>query len=194
MHPRTLLVAALALGSLSSSVHAQPDPDEKGDAKSLLASGLKLYAAKDYLGALAVFRTAYERYPSGKILLNIGTTLLKLDRKAEAANAYQGYIDAADVDAAKKVDAQKVLTDLDRQLGLLELDITPAEAQVQVGDSEWLPAATTKKFRVAKGDVVVRARRDGYVAGEEAVTGAAGERKTVAVALAPEPVANAPPG
>ena len=189
IHHRTLLAAALALGSLTSSVLAQPDPTEKGDAKSLLSSGLKLYAAKDYLGALAVFRNAYDRFPSGKILLNIGTTLLKLDRKAEAANAYQGYIDAPDVDDARKVEAQKVLTELDRDLGLLELDITPADAEVQIGDSDWMPAATAKRYRVTKGDAVVRARRDGYVAGEEKLAITAGERKTVALALAPEPVA-----
>src|SRR5678815_5528685 len=100
---------------------------DKLDAKALMQSGLKLYAAKDFLGALAVFRTAYTRFASTKILLNIGTTLTKLDRKAEAANAYQRYLDAADSDRAKHGEVTKVLGELDAAVTLLEIDVAPSE-------------------------------------------------------------------
>src|SRR5690606_20511250 len=50
--------------------------------------------------------------------------LLKLDRKAEAANAYQGYLDSEDASPAKRAEVTKVLAGLDRELGLLELDVT----------------------------------------------------------------------
>src|ERR1043165_5361740 len=93
----------------ATMARAQPAQDaDKLDAKALMQSGLKLYAAKDFLGALAVFRTAYARFPSAKILLNIGTTLTRLDRKAEAANVYQRYLDAADADPARKTEVKKV--------------------------------------------------------------------------------------
>src|SRR5262249_12093548 len=48
------LLIALAL-SISVGSVARADDGDKGDAKSLLSSGLKLFAAKDYLGALSVF-------------------------------------------------------------------------------------------------------------------------------------------
>jgi len=186
---RLALTAALLATCALGTAHAQPATADKGDAKALLASGLKLYAQKDYLGALAVFRDAYERFPSGKILLNIGTTLLKLDRKAEAANAYQGYLDSDDATPAKRAEVTKVLAELDRELGLLELDVTPEDAELQIGDSEWMPAARAKRQRVARGETVVRGRRDGYVASEQRVEIGAGERRTITIALAPEPVA-----
>lgn len=189
-----VLLAPIAIVLVTGDVHAQPASGDKTDAKTLLASGLKLFAAKDYLGALVVFRDAYERFPSGRILLNIGTTLVKLDRKAEAANAYQGYLDATDIDAAKKPAVAKVLAELDREVGLLEVTVEPGDAEVQIGeaDAPWLAAAAARAYRVGAGAVTVRARRAGHVPGEQQVTVAAGARKVVAVALAVEPVTPPP--
>ncbi len=144
-------------------VAAQPAPPvDKTDAKALMQSGLKLFAAKDYLGALAVFREAYTRLPSAKILLNIGTTLTRLDRKAEAANAYQQYLDAEDADPKKQPEVEKALAELDRAVGMIELATTPTTAEVQIGDGEWLAAESAKRYRVAAGEVTVRARADHF--------------------------------
>lgn len=186
-----LAVALSLLASTGASVHAQPAPADgvdKGDAKSLMASGLKLFAAKDYLGALSVFQTAYVRFPSGKILLNIGTTLVKLDRKAEAANAYQGYLDAPDADPAKKAEVQKVLAGLDVEVGVLEVTVTPADAELQIDKGEWTPAAKLARTRIAPGSVTVHARKAGYLAGEQASTVAAGGTRQIALVLEAEPV------
>ena len=52
------LVFAIAACALPAPIaFAQPAPPvaDKVDAKALMQSGLKLYAAQDYLGALAVF-------------------------------------------------------------------------------------------------------------------------------------------
>src|SRR5262249_46460966 len=126
----------------ATTVWAEPAQEaDKLDAKALMQSGLKLYAAKDFLGALAVFKTAYTRFASTKILLNIGTTLTKLDRKAEAANAYQRYLDASDSDRAKHPEVRKVLGELDAAVATLELSITPDEAELQINDDDWIPAA-----------------------------------------------------
>jgi hypothetical protein len=56
MQARSLLVLALGATSLfvSRTTLAQPETDKtKSDAQALLASGLRLFPAKDYLGALA---------------------------------------------------------------------------------------------------------------------------------------------
>src|SRR5262247_2293943 len=100
---RVLVVASLlAAPRAFAQQPPQPDPS-KMDAKALMQTGVRLLEAKDYLGALAIFKDAYARFPSAKILLNIGTTLKLLDRKAEAANTYQRYLDSADADATKKI-------------------------------------------------------------------------------------------
>src|SRR4051812_8099873 len=101
---RLTLLAAMMAGS---TAYAQPAPaprpppsGDRVDAKSLVQTGVRLLEAKDYLGALAIFKDAYSRFASVKILLNIGTTYKLLGRDAEAANAYQRYIDSPDADAS----------------------------------------------------------------------------------------------
>jgi hypothetical protein len=172
----------------ASTAYAQPAEPGKGDAKALLQSGLKLFAAKDYLGALSVFETAYARFPSGKILLNIGTTLLKLERNADAANAYQRYLDAKDGDPAKRAEVEKVVADLDRSLGVLEITVEPTEAEVQVGAKNWVAAAEVARHRVDRGTITVRARKTGFVEAEQSVRVDGGQKREVALVLAAEPV------
>src|SRR3954466_10930169 len=124
---RSLLVAAslVAAGPAAAQPGSPPPPHgDKGDAKARMQSGIRLLDAKDYLGALAVFKDACARFPSAKILLNIGTTLTLLDRKAEAANTYQRYLDAADADPAKKPEVQAAIDDFDKVVGRLEITVT----------------------------------------------------------------------
>jgi tetratricopeptide (TPR) repeat protein len=168
------------------------DASDKLDARALMQSGLKLFAAKDFLGALAVFRTAYTRFPSAKILLNIGTTLTRLDRKADAANVYQHYLDSADADPARRAEVAKVLADLDAAVAVIEPSITPRDAELQFNDEDWVPAASEPRHRVAPGPFTLRARHSAYKPGERTVTTTAGAHLPVALALIeipPEPVA-----
>jgi len=186
-HSTAISTALLALGLAAGTAAAQPAAGDKGDAKSLMQSGLKLFSAKDYLGALAVFRTAYERFPSGKILLNIGTTLLKLDRKADAANAYQRYLDSPDADAAKQTEVTRVIGELDKELARLDIWVTPADGEVQINESEWTKVADVKRYRVGKGQTTVRARRKGFKQAEEVFKVGPGETRSVSLTLTEEP-------
>lgn len=189
------LAALLSTTGVASIVHAQPeDTADKGDAKALLASGLKLFSAKDYLGALSVFETAYQRYPSPKILLNIGTTLLKLDRKVDAANIYQRYLDAKDVDEKKQVEAKKILAGLDKELGVLDVSVTPENAEIQIGSGKWVGIDDVRKVRVAKGEITVLARAPRFKLRAETFTIGAGETRSVALKLEEEPQAAVPSG
>jgi len=169
---------------------------DKLDAKALMQSGLKLFAARDFLGALAVFRTAYARFPSAKILLNIGTTLTRLDRKAEAANVYQRYLDAGDADPARRAEVKKVLAELDAAVAVLELGVAPADAELQINDEDWVAADGEPVHRVAAGAVTIRARRAGYEPAEQTATATPGTRLPVTLALAaipaPAPAPTAP--
>lgn len=190
---RSLLVAVLGatvLAPITATVAVAQPAGDKTDAKALMASGLKLFQAKDYLGALAVFRDAYSRFASPKILLNIATTLKQLDRNAEAANTYQRYLDAPDADAAKKADVGKVLAEIDIKVGILELTV-PDDAEVQIaGEEEWHPAAEVVQYRVAPGKFTVRARRDKYQPGQVSGEVAAGKRTALKITLAVIPVAS----
>jgi hypothetical protein len=193
-----VLAAAAGVADAQPAGGAPPSPapvdESKVDAKALLSSGLKLYAAKDYLGALAVFKDAYNRFPSAKILANIGTTLKQLGRNAEAANTYQKYIDAPDIDAAKKSDAAKILAELDAKLAILDITVTPDDAQVQVGSEEWMPAKDATHYRVNPGPVTIHFRKDGYEPATITIDSVnAGGHSPATITLAPVKVAEVAP-
>jgi hypothetical protein len=179
----SLLVAARAL--------AQPAPPpagggDRGDAKQLMQTGVKLLEQKDYLGALTVFTDAYKRFASAKILLNIGTTLKLLDRKAEAANAYQRYLDSPDADAARRTEVNDVLADLDKWLGRVTVTLDPADAELEV-DSDWLKGP--RLLHVNPGLAVIHVRRDGYQPAERNVSLVGGQQVALTVTLLPVPKA-----
>jgi hypothetical protein len=167
------------------------DPQaSKVDAKALLQSGVKLLKQKDYLGALAVFRNAYERFPSVKLLLNIGTTLKLLGRNAEAANAYQRYLDDPAADPVRIAEVADVLATLDRVLGRLQIvavGTSPKDFEIAVNGGAWSAAsaasAAVALVRVDAGAFTIAARGDGYTAVEVAGTVASGQSLEVPVRL-----------
>jgi tetratricopeptide (TPR) repeat protein len=174
---------------------AQPAPPPDGgkvDAKALMQSGVRLLEAKDYLGALAVFKDAYARFPSAKILLNIGTTQNLLARRADAGNTYQRYLDSSDADPAKRNDVLAALADIDKSVGRLEIAVTPADAEVQINDGEWQPAAKSTLVRVTEGSFTVRARRDKYGPEAKSAQIVRGERAAIVIAMTALPEEKAP--
>ncbi len=195
------LTRALVLASLYAAplVQAQPAPQppppsaDKVDAKALMQTGVKLIENGNYLGALAIFKDAYTRFPSAKILLNIGTTYKLLDRKADAANAYQRYLDSADADAARRPQVVAEIAELDKAVGIVELTVTPADARVRFGaEDEWMPAAQVTQWRVAAGSFSVDVRKPGYQDAHQTETIAAGARAQVSIALTEVPAAIVP--
>jgi hypothetical protein len=179
---RRALVVALAL-LVPVVASAQPTGEKKEDAQSLMESGVKLLAAKDYLGALAIFKTAYERFPSTKILLNIGTTLKLLGRDADAANAYQRYLDAKDTDPKRQTELEKLLAKIDKTASRVEIEATPADAQLHVDDDDWLNIVHASVWRVTPGRHTITARRDGYEAKTKPIQVAAGETASISLDL-----------
>lgn len=156
------------------------------DAKALMQTGVRLLEAKDYLGALAIFREAYTRFASAKILLNIGTTLKLLDRKAEAANTYQRYLDSPDADANRTTQVVSELAELDKGLGIVEIIVRPADAELQLGE-EWVPAARGKQWRVAPGGFTIGARKAGFQNAEQTGNVAAGAKTSMTFTLSEIP-------
>jgi hypothetical protein len=182
---RALVVIVLATGVAA----AQPASGDKVDAQSLMQSGVKLLEAKDYLGALAVFKTAYERFPGAKILLNIGTTLKLLGRDADAANAYQRYLDSKDHDPKRRADIQKLIDTLDKTSGRYEIKVTPEDAAVSIDDDDWLHAVHATTWRVVPGKHAITVKRDGYEPKTKSVQVAVGESVAIEIALVATPKA-----
>ena len=196
---RSFAVAACLSATGVAAAQPAPPQGDKLDAKSLMQSGVRLLEAKDYLGALAVFKDAFARFPSAKILLNIGTTLKLLGRNVDAANAYQRYLDAADTDPAKRSDVTTALYELDKGVGKLEINVTPTDAEVQINDGEWVPAPAAHVVRVPQGQFRVRARKDKFQGEAKSASITIGEKAAIVIALAalpeePKVVVNGPIG
>jgi hypothetical protein len=176
--------------------------DAKADAKALVQSGVKLLRQKDYRGALAVFRDAYQRFPSVKLLLNIGTTLKLLERDADAANAYQRYLDDPGADPARVAEVKDVLAQLDRQVGVVEVQIevnievqrraaAPPRAEVELSDGEWT-SLRAGPLRVEPGPFALQVRAPGYQRGSVSGLAVAGQTLQRTVQLTPLPEAGPP--
>jgi hypothetical protein len=180
--------ALLAVACMTTVAHAQPAADDsKVDAQSLMQSGVKLLEGKDYLGALAVFKTAYERFPGAKILLNIGTTLKLLGRDADAANAYQRYLDARDTDPKRRPEIEKLIAKIDKTVGRYDITPTPSNAESSIDDDDWLHAIHGGSWRVAPGRHSLTVKAAGYETKTKSVQVGAGEAITLEIQLAPIP-------
>jgi len=181
--------ALLALVCMTTLAQAQPAPkdDSKVDAQSLMQSGVKLLDAKDYLGALAVFKTAYERFQGAKILLNIGTSLKLLGRDADAANAYQRYLDASDTDPKRKGDIEKLIAKIDKTVGKITITPTPSNASSTIDDDDWLHVVHGSVWRVSPERHAIIVKAEGYETKTKSVQIGVGEEVSLEIQLTPIP-------
>lgn len=182
---RRLALCTVLLAPLAAL--AQPANAPKGDAQSLMESGVKLLQTKDYLGALAIFKTAYERFQSAKILLNIGTTLKLLGRDADAANAYQRFLDAKDTDSKRRAEIEKLIAGIDQSVGRIDLVATPADAQIEIDDDDWLHVVHAASWRVSPGHHTIQVTREGFEPVKKQIEISAGETASISLHLVAVP-------
>jgi len=212
MNLRLPVLAAILAIAAPSAAHAQVSDGNaadqaRGQAQALNKEGVAFLAKKDFSAALDRFQRAYAVFPSPKVLINIAASLKELGRHAEAANAYQRYLDDPGAESARRAEVTKILATLDKQLGVVAITTDPFDSEVQVagwspgwippGADSWLPAPQVTRWRVVPGPFTVRARRAGHVDGQEIGSVNAGQRATVKVTLAieekkPDPVAPPP--
>jgi len=176
------LVAGAVAVAVSGPVRADDDQAKK-EAQGLVTEGVGLLKAKNYDDALAKFEAAYARFPSPKILLNIGTTQKEMGRIADAANTYQQYMADPATPPERVAEVKKILNQLDAQVVLLTVEVTPAGAEVSIDGRPWQPVAGALLTRVAPGTRLVRARGTGLEPAETSVSGSPGDKRKVALAL-----------
>ena len=101
----------------------------------------------EFAKALELYREAYARFPSPKILINIGTALRSLGRDAEAAETYQRYLDDPGADPKRRDEVKQLLDELSAKLGRLRVDIDQPGAQLQLdGRAVEVPASRVSTF------------------------------------------------
>lgn len=177
------LAAALVLAQAGGAFGGEAA--DKAAAQKLLQAGNQLVGDGDYVAALEKFRAAYARYPSAKILLNIGTTLRQLGRNIEAAEAYEAYLKDPKADRAKAASAERILKEINAVIARLRIEVNEPGAKVSL-DGKVLPGFQSGgEIRVEAGDHTVVAEREGFPPAVQTLKLAASEQRTVSLRLAP---------
>jgi Flp pilus assembly protein TadD len=174
-----LVVAAAA--TASSDVWADALKDK---AQELLTEGNRLVREGDFGAALLKYRTAFELFPSPKLLINIGTALRHTGRNAEAAATYERYLADPEADPARRAELERILADLDRLVG--RLDVEAAEPDVRVSVDGQLVDLSDRHVvvRVDPGPHTVVGEKAGREASVRHLQVEAGDTERVLVVLA----------
>jgi hypothetical protein len=160
------------------------DPKARPLAAALMAEGVRQLQAHAYEQALANFLEAYDKLPSPKILLNIGSTLRDMGRLADAANTYQRYLSDPATGPERIAEVKKLLVELDGRLTLLTVRVQPKGSDISIDAGPFITVGTAFVARVRPGIHLVRVRK-GTAVSELTVNGFEGETKDVTVSVVP---------
>jgi hypothetical protein len=175
---------ALALLA-TSGVAAAGEAADKAAAQKLLKEGNQLLGDGDYVSALQRFRAAHARFPSAKILLNIGTTLRQLGRNLEAAEVYEAYLKDPKADPTRAAGLLRILKEIDAVVGRLRIEVNEPGARVKL-DGKPVPGFQSGlELRVEAGGHTVVAERDGFPPAVQTLDVGPHERRVVSLRLAP---------
>lgn len=153
-----LLFVAYALFGGAGAARAD---ELKEKAQQLLSEGNDLASEGDFGNALVKFRTAYELYPSPKLLLNIGTSLRQIGRNAEAAETYETYLAHPEADADRKEELYDILDDLDKLVGKLVITVEERGARVSLDGQILRNIDKGEAIRVDPGNHTLTAEKEG---------------------------------
>lgn len=192
---RALIVCASMLAVTNAAAqtadapeaHA-PSPADIAAAKAQFAEALDLRASGDLAGALQHFRSAFDFVPTPITELEVGRTLVQLDRLAEA---HATLLEAANMPkkpneseraAQSRTEAAKLASELEGRLGTLTLKTDADAESITIDDKPIAPGARDPVL-IAPGHHVVIVKGPKGRTGRAEVDVAAGERKDVAIPL-----------
>jgi tetratricopeptide (TPR) repeat protein len=161
------------------------------EAKRLKDIAAESYRRGEYETALDYLEQAKRLYPSANIEYDLGLALTKLDRDAEAADAFELYLARAkDVPEALRKSAAAQLDRIDAKLGRLTVECSVPGAAILVDGKARGATPLAAPLRLAPGAHTLRVARGGFQPSVQELSLDAGEARKVTVALEPvEPTA-----
>jgi tetratricopeptide (TPR) repeat protein len=193
----TICSSGLVLLLLAGPARAQGDADARARAGALVDEGVALFHKGDAAAALDRFEQARQLYPSPKIDFDIAEALRALGRTAEAAEAYDRFLEETGGDsrevASQRRTARSELDRLERGLARIALEIEPDDPAREVRlDGLVTTVRPGRPLYVAPGRHVVDVTAPGYRPVRTEVAVSAGELRDLAVALGSEAAAMPP--
>jgi hypothetical protein len=182
------LAEALAVITQDPAIRVD-DQKNRPLAAALMTEGVRQLQAQAYEQALANFLEAYAKFPSPKILLNIGSTLRDMGRLADAANTYQRYLADPATGPERIAEVKELLVKLDGELTVLTIRVFPRGSEVSLDAGPFIPIGATLQTRVRPGIHLVRVRK-ADASTELTINGFEGESKDITATIptdAPKP-------
>jgi hypothetical protein len=174
---------AEALATITQDPAIKVDDDKNRPlAAALMTEGVRQLLAQSYEQALANFLEAYAKFPSPKILLNIGSTLRDMGRLADAANTYQRYLADPATRPERIAEVKELLVKLDQELTVLTIRVFPRGSEVSIDAGPFIPIGATLQTRVRPGIHLVRVRK-ADTSSELTVNGFEGETKDITATI-----------
>lgn len=175
------LLLAITLWLGASPVRANEEAEL--EARALLREGNRLVKERDYEGALKLYQAAYRRFPSPKLLVNIGTTLQLVERMAEAADTYERYLADPAAESQRRQEIERLLTELERKVGRLRITVVEPGARVLLDGRPVGESPQEIRVRADPGTHTVTAEKPGVPPVVATARVGAGEEQSVELRL-----------
>jgi len=180
-----LFVTALMI--LAPPVRAQTAADPKAVARGKLIEGGDFLKRGDYREALARFKEAYDLVPSPKIHYNFGLAYRGLSRPAEAIEAFEKFLaEANDASPDLRANAERFRSELAQQVGTVVLTCDVEGAEISVDGRSYGATPRRAPLRLDPGPHQIVVEKAPAPPFTRKLDLGAGQRETVAVALASE--------
>lgn len=169
-------------------VGAQEDRDQ---ARQLFQNGVGHFEAGEYEEALVIFQRSYELNPALSVLFNIGMCQRALTQYVESIETFSRFLseNGDQIPADRRAEILNHIAEMRSRLGILQLRVQPAEAEVLLND-EPVPPTRWEALRLRPGTYEIVARAAGYAERREQFT--VTEQQVVELTLALEPLAPPP--
>jgi hypothetical protein len=192
---RLAVVALIVLSGASAQAQrrqrAQPETPEAIEARQRFETGVALFAASNYPGALVEFEESYRLRPVPVVLFNIAQTLKLLYRYADAIAAYERYLEGEPtLDEERRTAIQETVADLRRAIAPITIRVDEAGAELRVDGTAVGTSPLLAPVDLAAGRRLIEARREGRSVTEE--LDVVGGRAATVTLVIPDPVTREP--
>lgn len=171
------VVLSLSMMSMATPAFA----DAKKDAQVLFEMAVKQADAGDNAAALSSFRAAYEKFPSYKVLYNIGKVCGRMGDAPCAVRHYEQYLRDGDKDVpkARRKEVEAEIKQLSRTLAMITVKSSLTGSDVTVDDQVVGKVPLAAPIPIRGGEHKVAVVKDGAKAAERTVTVVAGESASI---------------
>ncbi|MEZ4326949.1 MAG: hypothetical protein R3B40_17155 [Polyangiales bacterium] len=158
------LAAVITVSALCIGVRATAQAPEDADQQALLRDALVEFEAQRWAEARALLRRVYDVRPSGEALRLLGAASYELRLYVEAVDYFERSLteERRPLSDTGRASASEGLIAARRFVGTLELDVRPADTDVEISvDGESVPAGL-RRLRLVVGHHRVTARSPGF--------------------------------